>query len=62
MPIPIKKDVGSTIDFLKREKPSMQAKQKTAIALSVARQAGANIPKPKNLISEEIKRRRNKKV
>ena len=46
MPIPETRDVGKTIKFLKKEKPSMPRKQKTAIALDVARKAGAKIPLP----------------
>lgn len=46
MPIPKTRDVGKTIRFLKKEKPGMPHKQKVAIALSTARAAGANIPKP----------------
>lgn len=45
MPIPITKDVGSTVKFLKREKPGMAQRQKVAIGLNIARKAGANIPK-----------------
>lgn len=44
MPIPISKNVGKTIKFLKKEKPSMPKKQKLAIALETARRAGAKIP------------------
>ncbi len=40
MPIPKTKDVGNIIDFLKNEKPGMARKQKVAIALNVAREAG----------------------
>ena len=47
MPIPKTQDVGKTIKFLKKEKPGMPQKQKVAIALSVAREAGAKIPKKK---------------
>lgn len=47
MPIPQTKDVGKTIRFLKHDKPGMPQKQKVAIALSVARKAGASIPKKK---------------
>lgn len=60
MPIPETRDVGSTIKFLKGERPGMPQKQKTAIALNVARKAGANIPKkPGNPqpIAAEIRRR-----
>ena len=49
MPIPITRDVGTIIRFLKKEKPDMPRKQKIAIALNQARGAGADIPeKPKH--------------
>lgn len=47
MPLPKTKKVGKVIKKLKKEKPSMSKKQKVAIALSVARKAGADIPKKK---------------
>jgi len=47
MPIPKTRDVGKTIKFLKKEKPSMPKKQKLAIALETARSAGAKIPQKK---------------
>lgn len=47
MPIPKTKDVGKTIRFLKKEKPGMSKKQRTAIALETARKAGAKISKKK---------------
>ena len=45
MPIPKSKDPGKTIRFLKHDKPNMPQKQRVAIALEVARDAGAEIPK-----------------
>ncbi len=45
MPLPKTRNIGKTIKFLKKDKPSMPRKQKTAIALNTARRAGANIPK-----------------
>jgi len=45
MPIPKSKDVGKTMRFLKGDKPNMPHKQKVAIALSTAREAGASIAK-----------------
>ena len=48
MPIPKTRNVGSTIKFLKREKPSLPQKQKVAIGLDIARKAGAKLPFPKN--------------
>lgn len=59
MPIPKTQDVGSTIKFLKREKPAMAHKQKVAIALETARRAGKKIPK-KNPLAKEVKRRTKK--
>jgi len=47
MPIPKTQNVGKTIEFLKKDKPGMPQKQKVAIALSVAREAGAKIPTEK---------------
>lgn len=47
MPIPKTRKVGKTIRFLKKEKPAMPKKQKVAIALDVARRAGAKIRKKK---------------
>lgn len=44
MPIPKTKDVGKTMRFLKKDKPGMPQKQKVAIALNTAREAGADIP------------------
>lgn len=41
MPLPLTQDVGKTIKKLKSEKPGMPHKQTIAIALSVARKAGA---------------------
>ena len=60
MPIPKTKDVGSTIKFLKREKPGMPSKQKLAIALETARRSGADIPEKNNPIEREVKRRAGK--
>lgn len=58
MPIPPSKDVGSTIRFLKKDKPGMPHKQRIAIALETARKAGASIPKkPGSPIAAEVKRR-----
>ena len=48
MPIPKTRDVGKTIEFLKKEKPGMPQKQKVAIALETARRAGAEIPKKRD--------------
>lgn len=45
MPIPITKNVGSTIKFLKKENPGMAQRQKVAIGLNIARKAGGNVPK-----------------
>ena len=45
MPIPKTRNVGKTIRFLKHEKPGMPQKQRVAIALETAREAGADIPK-----------------
>jgi len=45
MPIPVTKDVGKTVRFLKHDKPGMSHKQKIAIALSIARKAGAHVAK-----------------
>jgi len=45
MPIPKSKDPGKIISFLKHEKPGMSHKQRVAIALETAREAGADIPK-----------------
>jgi len=59
MPIPVTKDVGSTVKFLKKEKPGMPHRQKIAIALETARKAGADIKE--NPISKEIKKRSKKK-
>ena len=47
MPIPRSRNVGKTIRFLKREKPSMPKRQRVAIALETARKAGAKITKRK---------------
>lgn len=47
MPIPRTTDVGSIINFLKADKPSMSKGQRLAIALDSARRAGAKIPKSK---------------
>jgi hypothetical protein len=47
MPIPKTRDIGRTIKFLKKEKPGQPKRQRTAIALSVARKAGAKIAKPR---------------
>lgn len=57
MPIPKTRDVGSTIKFLKRENPAMPQRQKVAIALNVAREVGANIPKKPTAIGKEVKKR-----
>lgn len=46
-PIPRTKDVGRLIRFLKEEKPDMSKKQRVAVALSVAREAGKKIPQKK---------------
>lgn len=54
MPIPKTKSVGSTIRYLKHDKPGMSQKQKVAIALDVARSAGAKIP----LKRKKLKRRK----
>ena len=48
-PIPKTKDVGKTIKFLKKEKPKMSKKQRVAIALDVARKAGAKKKKKRNV-------------
>lgn len=56
MPIPKTKDVGKTIRFLKKDKPGLPKKQKVAIALDVARRAGAAIPKRKGQL-QAIKRK-----
>jgi len=45
MPIPITRNVGKTMRFLKKDKPGMPRKQKIAISLSIARKAGKRIPK-----------------
>jgi len=55
MPIPLTKDVGKTISFLKKEKPKMPKKQKIAIALDTARRSGAEI------VGKMIKYSRKKK-
>ena len=56
MPIPQTRDVGKTIDFLKKEKPSMKRKQRVAIALSTARRAGAKIKRnPHNELKEAVR-------
>lgn len=47
MPLPKTQDVGKIITELKRSSTKRPHKQKVAIALDVARKAGANIPKPK---------------
>lgn len=60
MPIPKTKDVGSTIKFLRKEKPGMPSKQKLAIALETARRSGADIPEKNNSIGQEVKRRAGK--
>lgn len=58
MPIPKTRDVGDIMSFLKREKPGMPRRQKVAISLRQAREAGASIPKPsQNSIKKELKRR-----
>ena len=58
MPIPKTRNVGSTIKFLHREKPEMPQRQKVAIGLNIAREAGANIPKkPGNPFAEEVSAR-----
>ena len=46
MPLPNTTNVGTIIDFLKKENPGMPKDQRTAIALSHARKMGADI-KPK---------------
>lgn len=61
MPIPPSRDVGSTIKFLHRDKPQMPQKQKVAIALNTARQAGANIPRPPNAMAREVRKRARRK-
>lgn len=45
MPLLKTKDVGKLIRFLKKDKPSMDPKQRIAIAISQARKSGAKIPK-----------------
>ena len=37
MPLPNTNDVGEIIDFLKKDKPGMSKKQRTAIALNQSR-------------------------
>lgn len=44
MPLPKSKNVGTVMHKLNAEKPGMPQKQKVAIALNVAREAGAPIP------------------
>lgn len=63
MPLPKTKNVGKVISFLKKEKPSMSQRQRVAIALNTAREAGAKIPKKRDktkFVSSDgmIKRRR----
>ena len=45
MPLPKTTDVGRLIRFLKKEKPGMSVKQRTAIALSQARRSGGRLVK-----------------
>ena len=45
MPILKTKDVGKTIKFLRKEKPGIKYSQALAIALDVARKAGAKLTK-----------------
>jgi len=58
--MPHSKDVGKNMHFLNKEKPGMARKQKIAIALSEARQAGANIPDPEKAKREAIRKRAEK--
>ncbi len=63
MPIPKTKDIRKIIRFLKKEKPNMPHRQMIAIALQVARRAGAKIPKKKNArkTKRKIHKRNNSK-
>lgn len=52
MPLPKTSSVGTVMRFLKKENPSMPAKQKVAISLNQAREHGAKIP----LAEEAVKK------
>jgi len=54
MPLPRTTDVGTLIDFLKRDKPNWKPSQRLAVALETARRAGANIKKPKTKRRKKI--------
>lgn len=45
MPLPKTTDIGKLVEFLKKENPKMSKKQRLAIALAKAREAGAKIKK-----------------
>lgn len=53
MPLPKTADVGQIIKKLKEEKKNMPKTQRVAIALSVVRKYGTNIPKKTRMTSSD---------
>ena len=57
MPVPKTTDVGTLVEFFRRENPDWPHKQVVAAALNSARRAGAKIPKKSKSLYRKKKRK-----
>ena len=57
MPLLKSKDVGANMESIKAHNPGWSKKQKIAVALSQAREAGADIPEKRKKVRARLKRK-----